>query len=303
MPRLVAAGLLASCLLTSWPALGQMGLGNGAPEIAEQRYAAGLDAYHRGDFAGAAREFRVALGFVPDSPRLTYNLARCLERIGDVPGAVEQYRRYLQLAPEADDADAVRTLLASLQEALPEVSVATIPTGARVFVDGVAEPAGVSPVALRLPPGEHLLRVEAEGHLAAERTVMVESSTSVVVNLEPVGSAPSAVTGPAIQPDPTDWGTVAGWTAVGTGAASLVVGGVFTALAVSTADEGATPGPDDADRQHRLRDELSDQQTVMWVGYGVGAALTGAGLALLYWTDRGEGAALGVAPGGVQVRF
>jgi hypothetical protein len=87
----------------------------GAPPLANRRYQTGIEMYVRGDFAGAAREFRVAAALAPGSAKLAYNLARSLERAGDVPGAITEYRRYLSLAPAAADRAEVEGVVAVLE--------------------------------------------------------------------------------------------------------------------------------------------------------------------------------------------
>ena len=89
----------------------------GAPPLATQRYRTGIEMYVRGDYAGAVREFKVAQALAPDSAKLAYNLARSLERAGDVPGAVAAYHRYLTLAPQATDRADVMRVLSVLQPA------------------------------------------------------------------------------------------------------------------------------------------------------------------------------------------
>lgn len=75
-------------------------------------------AYKAGDFARAADLVRGAYALYPE-PILLYNLGRALERTGDTRGAIEQYERYLDAAPTADDATDVRAKIASLRAALP----------------------------------------------------------------------------------------------------------------------------------------------------------------------------------------
>lgn len=104
----------------------------GAPPLATQRYRTGIEMYLRGDFAGAAREFKVAQAVAPDSPKLAYNLARSLERAGDVPGAVAAYRRYLEVAPQAADrADVERVLAVLEREASPAPASAPAPASSQ----------------------------------------------------------------------------------------------------------------------------------------------------------------------------
>ncbi len=98
---------LSACLLVSatWsPALAQKSaLPADAPAQAQQRYRIAVELYRDKEYADAAREFRIAFKLYPSSPRLAYNLARCLERSDQPAEAVEIYRRYLELAPKAED--------------------------------------------------------------------------------------------------------------------------------------------------------------------------------------------------------
>jgi len=87
----------------------------GAPPAANLRYQTGIEMYLRGDFAGAAREFRVGVALAPKSAKLAYNLARSLERAGDVPGAIAEYRRDLSLLPDALDRGEVERVIAVLE--------------------------------------------------------------------------------------------------------------------------------------------------------------------------------------------
>lgn len=97
------------------PAAPTRALEPGAPPAANLRYQTGIEMYVRGDFAGAAREFRVGAALAPGSAKLAYNLARSLERAGDVGGAITEYRRYLTLAPEAADRSEVERVVAVLE--------------------------------------------------------------------------------------------------------------------------------------------------------------------------------------------
>ncbi|AKF09783.1 tetratricopeptide repeat protein [Sandaracinus amylolyticus] len=76
--------------------------------------------YRQGRFADAAARLREARE-LHSEPLLSYNLARALEGSGDLEGAVEAYRDYLEEAPSADDAPAVRARLESLERHVAEV--------------------------------------------------------------------------------------------------------------------------------------------------------------------------------------
>jgi tetratricopeptide (TPR) repeat protein len=75
------------------------------------------DHYKRGEFERAAELLREAYGLYPE-PLLVYNLARALEGVGDLPGAIENYERYLTEATTVDDRPAIERRIATLKEQL-----------------------------------------------------------------------------------------------------------------------------------------------------------------------------------------
>lgn len=69
----------------------------------------------RQDFEAAAREFEAAARLAPAWPDVHYNLALVREKLGDHDGAIAGFRRYLELAPQAPDAGAVRSQINKLE--------------------------------------------------------------------------------------------------------------------------------------------------------------------------------------------
>ena len=78
------------------------------------------ESYREGRFEEAAALLREART-LHSEPLLSYNLARALEGMGDLEGAVSAYREYLEEAPDAADAPAVRSRLEGLERHLAEV--------------------------------------------------------------------------------------------------------------------------------------------------------------------------------------
>lgn len=309
MRRTTLMILLLSCIFTRVDAQ-ERGLGDDAPEVANQRYGIGVQLYLEGKYAEAAREFRVAQKLVPNSPKLAYNIARCDERAGELPAALESYELYLRLAPTAEDRAEVEAVIAGIRAELDarkgKVVITSEPPGASVFLDGDLETAsGQTPLTVRLDAGSHAVRLVLDGFRPHDQVVdLAEKATiPMSVTLMPVGgaAAPTASVAeekPAPAPD-SDWKPIAGWSLVGAGVAGLVVGAVFHAQASSTHDEGSALGPGRDDERAALQSDLDSQQTLMWTGYGLGAALGAAGAALLLWPDDDASVALAPGPGGL----
>ncbi|MBL8621169.1 MAG: tetratricopeptide repeat protein [Myxococcales bacterium] len=70
--------------------------------------------YKRGEFEKAAELLREAYALHPE-PILLYNLARALEGLGDFPGAIEQYERYLNADAQIADRGAIERRVATLR--------------------------------------------------------------------------------------------------------------------------------------------------------------------------------------------
>lgn len=67
------------------------------------------------DYEDAVREFEKAVTLAPDWPAAHYNLGLVQEQAGKTEAAITSLRRYLLLAPEAEDAQQVRQLVDRLE--------------------------------------------------------------------------------------------------------------------------------------------------------------------------------------------
>lgn len=293
-------GIVATALL-AWLAIAAVAsaqptltLGPDAPPLAEQRYQIALRLYAEGQYAAAAREFRVALKIVPGSARLAYNLARSLERAGDTGPAIDAYERYLERAPQAADRADVEKVLAVLREELVQAEVvaevSTVPTGARLYLDDAPTPSGTSPIALRLRPGPHRVRAELAGHERVRRTLEAVAGVPLAVEITlPVlaGAPEPPAADSTVAPAPeTGWRPVTGWSLVGAGALATALGVYFTLEGVDAADGSEGLGPQDDARRADLEDQLGGAELGMGLGYGLGAAMIGTGIVLLLWPDE-----------------
>jgi tetratricopeptide (TPR) repeat protein len=70
------------------------------------------------NYRGAAMRYQSALDRLPGEPTASLHLARTLDRMGDKPGAIEQYENYLAWSPTGKDADQAKAALDRLQKEL-----------------------------------------------------------------------------------------------------------------------------------------------------------------------------------------
>ena len=89
------------------------------------------DLYRAGRYREAAEVLRVAYALHPE-PVINYNLGRTLEALGDAPGAVEAYERYLATAGAVPDRAAVEARVQVLRARLAtSTQPASAPLGDR----------------------------------------------------------------------------------------------------------------------------------------------------------------------------
>lgn len=82
------------------------------PLQATKETKAGEFYYKKGNYKAAARRFREATKWDPTSAEGFLKLAQAEEKRKDDKAAKEAYEKYLQLAPDAKDADSIRKKLA-----------------------------------------------------------------------------------------------------------------------------------------------------------------------------------------------
>jgi tetratricopeptide (TPR) repeat protein len=82
-------------------------------EIAKRHYASGLAAYDAHDYPRALAEFEAARA-AKAAPELTYNVARCLDRLERRPEAAQAYQDFLIAAPYSPSAKDVHERIAKL---------------------------------------------------------------------------------------------------------------------------------------------------------------------------------------------
>lgn len=123
-----------------------------------------------GNAAYAGRDYEAALSYYFASNRLapnqnvTFNIARCYERLERPVEAYRYYSRYRSLASEGDDVGPAEQALARLRPRLAILVVTSDPPGATVYVDRKELGAyGVTPLELALAPGSYRVLLERDG--------------------------------------------------------------------------------------------------------------------------------------------
>jgi hypothetical protein len=275
---------------------------------AREAFVAGQGLYSDGKFAEALKRFEASYALKPH-PATVFNIARCLDKTGDLVRAMTSYKEYLRLAPSATDADEVTKAIVSIESRLQakgtqHVLVYTEPTTATVSIDG-REVGAASPVATVLAPGQHSVVITAPGYERYERSFALGATRS----LELTVSLSTATTPPvAGTTTPSTTTTSAPKEAVTTPplvSAAAPRKRVFTWIAggVAVASAGASLGTffamrgNEAQLAQMISSRTRDTATNLFEGaYALGTASTifaitagvSAGLALLLFFLEGR---------------
>ncbi len=124
-------------------------------------------------------------------PAFLYNMAKCKEKLAEYDEAVKLLEAYIQLhraqnsgadpANLADVQGLMRELKRRAYEALPEVSIQSVPPGAQVLESGAT--LGTTPLLTRLQPGPHKITLKLDRHTDLDAEVLVPQSGKVSVVL------------------------------------------------------------------------------------------------------------------------
>lgn len=200
----------------------------------------GVSAYREARFYDAVDIFLETNRLYPD-PKLSYNVAKAMEGLGNQAGALRYYREYLRRLPEAPDArevsDHVHQLELSLsQKGLQQVTILSVPEGATVKLDGQA--VGVTPWTGESFAGKHRIVLEAGGYQRSESVVELDPHRARDFSFDLVKLADKPATAPAQLPPPKE-AKVSTFTLVTLGTGLGLLG---TALIAQAAGNGNSPG-------------------------------------------------------------
>jgi PEGA domain len=289
----------------------------------------GLRLMQKGDNQGALAKFEEAFRLV-SSPKILFNMGKAHLALGDEPKAAEELERFLDEAPYApkESRDEAQRKLDTLRPRLSYLEVQTDDVGSTISIDG--QVVGTAPLARAsvVRPGAHEVRVEKSEMVTQVHQVapiagqklrvvvkLVSAASPVVAGVPPAfapvpggpapapsvaaappGAAPAAAvtSGPPTGQDRGGTLRTTGVVLGSAGAAVVIVGMVFGLAAKSDGDAnaktGATFSSSTYDAGHR-------DQTLQYVGYGLGAALIAAGVTTYLIGGHAHGQEAGGASG------
>lgn len=115
MPKLLAALLtFGLCVVFSWSAKGAHAQSDDAKQQAFDLFEQSKQAYQQGNYLKSSQLLRQAYALEPD-PILLYNLGRSLDSLGDLQGAVNAYRSYLDSKPGPEETQEIREKVDQIQ--------------------------------------------------------------------------------------------------------------------------------------------------------------------------------------------
>jgi hypothetical protein len=303
MTRAARALLLAA--LTSTLSIGAARPAAADPDSpAAREFREGQQAFARGDFRGAAKQFEAAFR---DDPRgaSVFNAGLSWQAAGDTARAADDYAFALATTDlPADNAADARTRLGALEKSLARIDV-TAPAGSRVSVahaDRLLPPAHV-----HVLPGTYVVHVMLADDSERQRTLSVlagewahwevEAAPAPAPRTEP--RAPAAVH--EAPPEPGSSGTSStqrtwGWVTLGVAG---VLAGVSTWLTVQFFDANAT---NDSQRKQGSHDDATAAATRLDVALGATVVAAGVGVALILTApDSTTSVGMSATPGGATL--
>ncbi len=265
--------------------------------------------------AFSAKDYETALGALRNAeplaeaaedqslPLIRFNIARCLEELGQLKQALAAYQRYNELPDESHRKQRAWEAMKALRERVyATLSIVCSPPGSLIEISGVTQGAVSCPwQSDQVLPGAYAVKISHPGYESKIETIDVSAGQpyTVQVTLKSLAPPPTAVE--FVQtPPPNLWP----WMTMGAGLAISASGGFFTLSAIDNRRD-AERLPPGAERD-ALQDDFEFNRTFSYVMYGTGTALIIGGF--IWWLlDEPELASdgVGIRPGpmGLEVQF
>src|SRR5688572_4620713 len=136
--RWLTASLCGAVLMASAPAWAQ----TSDDELGRRHFESGVAYLQESDYDNALKAFEKAYA-LSKRPAILLNIATVHERKGDLKAAIDALKRYLEAAPEGEEAQSVKNRIANLEKRLesdPPPALAPAPTPAPAATPPPAAP-------------------------------------------------------------------------------------------------------------------------------------------------------------------
>lgn len=269
--------------------------------VAAERFAAGEDAYNRGDYVRAAEAFDAAFAADPQ-PAALWNAARSWHRAGERARAANLYQRYVGEAPsDAPDRDEATRAMIELGRDLGRVEIVA-PGADAVLLDGRPVHGGV----VFANPGTHALEATFGG-ARARREITIEAGSTKTALVEPPPREKTPPLPAPIPPQPPGpaaeaHGGVTPWVMAPFVGATVLAGALTIASGVDTlvARGQYLDIPEDERTVAQYDDgKFKQDRTNVMIGVTAGLAVVTTAVAV-FAIDWGKGTLIGVTPGGLR---
>jgi hypothetical protein len=290
----------------------------GQQALESKNYAIAIDKFSRADS-------------LVHAPTLLLGLARAQVGLGRLVEAQESYNRIIRDGVAAGSPhswtkaleDATKEV-AALPQRLPWVTITVLgPTNPEVVIDSTPVPIASLGVKRPVNPGNHTIKVSAEGYLPTERAITLSEGQSLTVNLEleqaPTDSSQIAKKSTGSFDTHTSTSSpetrrILAFGALGLGGAGLIVGGVTGALALRKHNQLTTACPNNGacdPSQGSAIDSYHTYGNISTVSFIVGAVGAAGGAILLLTQPSRESSSatarvsafVGVGSAGVKGTF
>jgi len=267
---------------------------------AREHYSNGKALYEKGSYADAMAEFQTAYDLKPH-PSVLKSIAECKVQMGDIPGAIAIFEKYLA-DPAAAKKEDVEAKVAELKGMMTRVEITSEPAGASVMVDGAATDK-VTPATFELSPGEHRVVLNVDGYQPLEKSLTLSKGEQgkVAVNFAAEGTSTAPATETAlVDPFATDSSAApaqggevenesegppaAFWIAAAVAGVGLVSGTVFGSLALGDQndfDDKKKTNPNDRAGLQDIKDSGERNAIIADVSFGLAAAAAVVGVVVL----------------------
>jgi hypothetical protein len=249
-----------------------------ARERSREEFSAGVAALDDRRPRDALESFRRAYALFPHYATL-FNIGLCERELGHSHAAAVAFRHYLDRGGDALDPaqrEKARRLLAESEAKIAHL-VLEVDASAEVRIDGRL----TEERAVELDAGEHVVEASAPSRTPIRRTVARRAGERQSLRLHFTDhAATSMAPAPAPPASEARRSRIAFWTFAGIGAAALVAGTAFGAVALSDSSAYRDPSTSEADAEER-RTRGESFRVVADVSFGV-AILSGLAAILTY---------------------